>query len=151
MERDDFFPDDQLQDGKSRNKTERRTIYLSDAEMEKFPLSEDDYRIPRVMPDVPARDETGERGGSVVPVVYFSDDGDNVSDMEKHLLEDAELDLSSDETNAAALLDGTDEDGDQLNESMSPFHLFDTGEELDIPPDIINPDGSIDEMNDTML
>lgn len=133
------IPDDQLQDGKPTNKVDKHTIHLSDEELERMPDSDDDYRLPR---DLPVPDEDQIADGE-----EFDDEDDDlidpetdISEEEIALLEDAEQDDSSDETRASDLLDDEDEDGDELNESSGKRNLFNTGEDLDMPKDVTNPD-----------
>lgn len=136
------IPDDQLQDGKPTNKVDKNTIYLSDEELERMPDSDDDYRLPR---DLPVPDEDLVDDGELVDDI--DDDNEDLIDPDTEisaeeiaLLEDAEQDDSSDETRASGLLDDEDEDGDELNEGSGRRNLFNTGEDLDMPKDVTNPD-----------
>jgi len=78
----------------------------------------------------------------------LNDPATDLTPEDLELLEEAEHDYSSDETGAADLLDDTDEDGTALNEGPDEDNVFDTGEDLDMPDDTLNPDHDIDEEDD---
>ncbi len=136
------FPDDQLQDGISKNTTERRTIYLDDGAMEKFAYSDDDYRLPRELPQLDMEWHVNGEYDHTSENLPISDEGDNVTDLEKRLLEESAMDLSSDESQNIRLLDHIDEDGNPLNEMADGLSLFDIGDELDMPEEVVNPDST---------
>ncbi len=126
-----------------QDKVGKRTVNLDDSEIERMPDTGDDYRLPRTLPE----DRQDER----VNEVDDEDDDDlidentDISPEELALLEEADRDTSSDESRAADLLDDTDEDGDALNEGPEEDSLFDTGEDLDMPNSVVNPDIDADE------
>ena len=78
----------------------------------------------------------------------LNDPSTDITPEDIELLEEAENNYSSDETKASDLLDDTDEDGTALNEGPDEDNVFDTGEDLDMPDDILNPDHDIDEEDD---
>ena len=126
-----------------QDKVGKHTVNLDDSEIERMPDTGDDYRLPRTLPE----DRQDER----VIEVDDEDDDDlidentDISPEELALLEEADRDTSSDESRAADLLDDTDEDGDALNEGPDEDSLFDTGEDLDMPNSVANPDIDADE------
>lgn len=141
MKNDNKPSDDQMQDGRG-DKVNRKTVYLADNEMERMPSDDDeDYRMPRELPKgaVIARGVQEEQPEDLTDAVS------NISPEELQLLERAEFDYSSDETLSAELLDEVDDDGDALNESSGEENYFDTGEDLDMPNSIVNPDINQDE------
>ena len=141
MKNDNKPSDDQLQDGRG-DKVNRKTVYLADNEMERMSSDEDeDYRMPRDLPKgaVVARGVQEEQPEDLTDAVS------DISPEELQLLERTEFDYSSDETLSAELLDEVDEDGDALNESSGEENYFDTGEDLDMPNNIVNPDINQDE------
>jgi hypothetical protein len=129
--------DDQQQDGEPRGKVARNTLYLSDKEMEQIPDSDDDYRLPR---SLPGKENTEEKPYDAEEEDSLIDQQIDIPVEELHLLEDAEYDDSSDESITADMLDETDEDGDELNEGPAEHNRFDTGEDLDMPNSVVNPD-----------
>lgn len=141
MKNDNKPSDDQLQDGRG-DKVNRKTVYLADNEMERMSSDEDeDYRMPRDLPKgaVVARGVQEEQPEDLTDAVS------DISPEELQLLERTEFDYSSDETLSAELLDEVDDDGDALNESSGEENYFDTGEDLDMPNNIVNPDINQDE------
>jgi hypothetical protein len=121
-----------------REQTEPRIDHIAPEDMERLVDSDDDYRLSRQLPegtqdndddaDVPANE--GES---------LTDGNTDISATEIALLESAEQDLSSDESRFSAAPDDTDLDGEPLNEGSGDTP-FDTGEDLDIPADMANPD-----------
>jgi hypothetical protein len=75
----------------------------------------------------------------------LNDPETDISQQELDLLDESDNTNSSDETQLENLLDKTDEDGTLLNETGTAGNKFDTGEDLDMPHDLINPDHDIDE------
>lgn len=141
MKNDNRPSEDQMQDGRG-DKVNRKTIYLADSEMERMPHEEDEdsYRMPRDLP----KGAVVSRGAQELPDDLITPESD-ISPEELQLLERAEFDYSSDETLSSELLDETDEDGDALNESSGEENYFDTGEDLDMPNSVMNPDINQDE------
>lgn len=141
MKNDNRPSDDQMQDGRG-DKVNRKTIYLADSDMERMADGEDeDYRMPRDLP----KGAVIARGAQELPDDLITPESD-ISPEELQMLERAEYDYSSDETLSAELLDETDEDGDVLNESSGEEkNFFDTGEDLDMPNSVMNPDINQDE------
>ncbi|PSK87406.1 hypothetical protein [Taibaiella chishuiensis] len=137
MKKDSKPSDDQLQDGRG-DKVNRKTVYLTDNDMERIPADEEeDYRMPR---GFPKGAEIERRVPEEPQEDLVADANSNVSPEELQLLERTEFDYSSDETQVADLLDQVDEDGDVLNENSVAENYFDTGEDLDIPNTVMNPD-----------
>lgn len=122
-----------------KDKVDKNTTHLSGEEMEKMPASDDDYRLPRELPE-------GDREEKNVSDIDdeinddLIDDDTAISPTEIALLEEAERETSSDESLSSDLLDDTDEAGDALNEGPDEDWAFDTGEDLDMPDDVNNPD-----------
>ena len=141
MKNDNRPSEDQMQDGRG-DKVNRKTIYLADSEMERMAHEddEDSYRMPRDLP----KGAVVSRGAQELPDDLITPESD-ISPEELQLLERAEFDYSSDETLSAELLDETDEDGDALNEGSGEENYFDTGEDLDMPNSVTNPDINQDE------
>ena len=136
MKNDNKPSDDQKQDGRG-DKVNRKTVYLADNEIERIPSDEDeDYRMPRELP----KGAVIARGVLDQPQDDLIDPVSDISPQELEMLEQAEYDYSSDETQSAELLDETDEDGDMLNERSGEENYFDTGEDLDMPNSVANPD-----------
>ena len=127
-----------------QDKVNKRTTHLENEEIERMPDSDDDYRLPRELPEEAVPD-TGDLQEEAEDDDDLIDEETDISPAELALLEEAELDTSSDETRASDLLDDTDDDGDALNEGPDEDNLFDTGEDLDMPDDILNPDKNADE------
>lgn len=127
-----------------QDKVNKRTTHLENEEIERMPDSDDDYRLPRELPEEVVPD-TGDLQEEAEDDDDLIDEETDISPAELALLEEAELDTSSDETRASDLLDDTDDDGDALNEGPDEDNLFDTGEDLDMPDDILNPDKNADE------
>lgn len=75
----------------------------------------------------------------------LNDPTTDITEEDIELLDAAEYDENSDEARASDLLDDEDEDGEPLNEGSSERNVFDTGEDLDMPQDVTNPDHDIDE------
>jgi hypothetical protein len=141
------IPDDQLQDGTSKNKVDKNTVHLPSEDLERMPDADDDYRLPL---DLPEPDE--DFGGAPEDEIFddennLVDDDSDVSEEELELLEDAEIDTSSDESQAANLLDNEDDDGDELNEGKDDRSLFDTGQDLDRGNKVDDEDANFDEEN----
>lgn len=135
MKNDNRPSEDQMQDGRG-DKVNRKTVYLADTDMERMAHDEDeDYRMPRELP----KGAVIARGVQELPDDLINPESD-ISPEELQLLERAEYDYSSDETLSAELLDETDDDGDILNESSGEQNYFDTGEDLDMPNSVMNPD-----------
>jgi hypothetical protein len=127
---------------KNRDKVEKRTINLDDSEIERMPDTGDDYRLPRELPEE-QQEEKGAEGTEDSDDLIDNDI--DISPGELALLEEAERNASSDESIASDLLDNTDEDGDELNEGPDEDSLFDTGEDLDMPNSVNNPDIDADD------
>ncbi len=121
-----------------KDKVDRKTIHLENEEIERMPDSDDDYRLPRELPagEVPETDPVDKE----VNNDDLIDGNINVSPEEIVLLKESEQDNSSDETWASDILEDTDEDGERLNEGPDEDNVFDTGDDLDIPDDVLNPD-----------
>jgi hypothetical protein len=125
-----------------KDKVGQNTEQLSNEAIERMPDSDDDYRLPRELPEA---DEQPEQAENEIAAQQDEDDelidgNTDISPTEIAMLEDAGLDLDSDEAIGSDLLDDTDEDGDPLNEGPDEGSLFDTGEDLDMSNDINNPD-----------
>ncbi len=133
-----------------KNETDKRTIHLENEEIERMPDTDDDYRLPRELPEEAPDDDSKVVRESVKidDDEELMDDESNVSPMEIALLEDADMDTSSDESRSADLLENTDDDGDELNEGPDDDNLFDTGEDLDVSKNMTNPDTNKDEEDD---
>jgi hypothetical protein len=123
-----------------KDKVDKNTTHLSGEEMERMPDSDDDYRLPRELPEEDRSEE--ERGDGINDDVNgdLIDEDTNITATEIALLEEAERDTSSDESRASDLLDDADEDGDGLNEGPDEDNAFDMGEDLDMPNNVNNPD-----------
>lgn len=125
-----------------KDKVDRRTIHLEDEAIERMPDSDDDYRLPRELPEEDKSEYTEGRE-TEMPADNddeLVDDNTDISPTEIALLKEAERDSESDETRASDLLDDADDDGDELNEGPDEDNLFDLGEDLDMPNDVNNPD-----------
>lgn len=137
MKKDTKPSDDQMQDGRG-DRVNRKTIYLADTDMERIPDDEeDDYRLPK---NFPKGAEIVRRPQEEPAEDLVAGDASDISPEELALLERTEYDYSSDETQVAELLDEVDEDGDVLNERTGEENYFDTGEDLDMPNTVANPD-----------
>ncbi len=124
-----------------RDSVDKHTIHLENSDIERMPDSDEDYRLPRKLPDTKPG-YTGEDGNDEEELL----DGEtDISPVEIALLEAAEWDATSDETLASDLLDDTDEEGEELNEGPAEDNVFDTGEDLDMPNSVTNPDIDADE------
>jgi hypothetical protein len=123
-----------------KDKVDKNTTHLSGEEIERMPDSDDDYRLPRELPEEDRSEE--ERGDGINDDVNddLIDEDTNITATEIALLEEAERDTSSDESRASDLLDDADEDGDGLNEGPDEDNAFDMGEDLDMTNDVNNPD-----------
>lgn len=132
-----------------KNQVDKNTEHLPNDEIERIPASDDDYRLPRSLPDEGKEDDEDAEDVSQDDKINddLIDDETDISATEIALLEEAEMDTSSDESRASDLLDDVDDDGDELNEGPDEDNLFDTGEDLDISEDVINPDKNADEEN----
>ncbi len=141
MDKDKEQPNEEQQQHK--NKVYRKTIHLEDEEIERMPASDDDYRLPRELPEqenadpVPLEEEEERE--------ILTDGVTDISPEEIDLLAESERDSSSDESRTADILEDTDEDGERLNEGPDEDNPFDTGDDLDIPDDVRNPDIDADE------
>jgi hypothetical protein len=125
-----------------KDKVDKNTTHLSGEEIERMPSSDDDYRLPRELPEEErGDDEDAEQVGQDDDINddLINDDTD-ISATEIALLEEAERDTSSDESRASDLLDDRDDDGEELNEGPDEDNAFDMGEDLDMPNDVNNPD-----------
>lgn len=125
-----------------KNEVDRNTQHLPGEEIERMPASDDDYRLPRELPE---QEETED--GDEMELLAEQDEANGIIDgntditpEEIALLEEADIDTETDEAIASRLLDETDEDGDPLNESPGQDVFFDTGEDLDKTNDVDNPD-----------
>lgn len=125
-----------------KDKVDRRTVHLDDEAIERMPDSDDDYRLPRELPEDDKSEYNEGREAEMVTgdEEALVDDKTDILPIEIALLEEAEQDSGSDETRASDLLDDTDDDGDELNEGPDEDNLFDLGEDLDMPNDVNNPD-----------
>jgi hypothetical protein len=124
-----------------RDKVDKNTTHLSGEEIERMPASDDDYRLPRDLPEEDRTEDENRREGKIDGANDdLIDDNTDISPTEIALLEEAEQDTSSDETRASDLLDDRDEDGDELNEGPDEDNPFDMGEDLDMPNNVNNPD-----------
>ena len=127
-----------------KNRVDKNTEHLPNEEIERMPASDDDYRLPRTLPEEENSEQVSQEDEINDDLI---DDDTDISATEIALLEEAEMDTSSDESRASDLLDDVDDDGDELNEGPDEDNLFDTGEDLDISEDVINPDKNADEEN----
>lgn len=125
-----------------KDQVDKNTTHVTDEQIERMPSSDDDYRLPKELPEEKHKDdEDAERVGQDDEMNDdLIDEETDVSPDEIALLEEAERDTSSDESRASDLLDDTDDDGDALNEGPDKDNAFDTGEDLDMPNDVNNPD-----------
>ena len=125
-----------------KNQVDKNTKDIENEDIERMPASDDDYRLPRELPEEKREDDAdAERVGEDDDINNDLIDGDtDISPEEIALLEEAERDTSSDESRSSDLLDDTDDDGDELNEGPDEDYAFDTGEDLDMPNDVNNPD-----------
>jgi hypothetical protein len=132
-----------------KNQVDKNTEHLPDEEIERLPASDDDYRLPKELPEEKrGDDEDAEQVGQEDEINDdLIDEDTDISATEIALLEEAERDTSSDESRASDLLDDADDDGDALNEGPDEDNAFDTGEDLDMTNDINNPDIDDDEEN----
>jgi hypothetical protein len=126
------------------NKVDKHTINLDDKEIERMPDTDDDYRLPRELPE-DRQDDNATEPMEEDDTNDLIDESTDISPEELALLEEADRDTSSDESEAADLLEDTDEDGDALNEGPDEDSLFDTGEDLDMPNSVNNPDIDADD------
>ncbi|RYZ35758.1 MAG: hypothetical protein EOP49_33210 [Sphingobacteriales bacterium] len=123
-----------------KNEVDKRTTHLPGEDMERMPASDDDYRLPRELPEA---DDTNEGDGDEINDTEnddLIDEDTDISAEEIALLEEAERDTASDESRASDLLEDRDDDGDELNEGPDEDNAFDMGEDLDMPNDVNNPD-----------
>jgi hypothetical protein len=125
-----------------KDQVDKKTTDITDEQIERMPASDDDYRLPRELPEErPADDEDAEQVGEDDDINDdLIDEDTDISPDEIALLEEAERDTSSDESRSSDLLDDRDDDGDELNEGPDEDNAFDTGEDLDMPNDVNNPD-----------
>lgn len=126
-----------------RNEVDKKTEHLTDNEIERMPDSDDDYRLPRNLPEPenqPGYQNENELGAQQDEADELIDGNTDISPTEIALLEESGMDTDSDEAIGSELLDNTDDDGDPLNEGPDEDSLFDIGEDLDMPNDINNPD-----------
>ncbi|MFA6060193.1 MAG: hypothetical protein WC756_18475 [Taibaiella sp.] len=125
-----------------KNQVDKNTEHIPEEEIERMPSSDDDYRLPRSLPE--ERRDDDEDAENVAEEDEINDDlideDTDISATEIALLEEAERDTSSDESRASDLLDDADDDGDALNEGPDEDNAFDTGEDLDMTNDVNNPD-----------
>lgn len=132
-----------------KDKVEKKTVHLENEEIERMPDSDDDYRLPRELPESDTSGSEIVDNENVDNDKELMDESTDISPEEIALLEESEIDDSSDETRASAILDNTDEDGDELNEGPDEDNLFDTGADLDMPDEVQNPDMDADEDKDS--
>lgn len=126
-----------------KNEVDKNTEHLTDNEIERMPASDDDYRLPRTLPEPenqPEYQDENELAAQQDEEDELIDGETDISPTEIALLEEAGMDTESDEAIGSELLDSTDEDGDLLNEGPDEDSLFDTGEDLDMSNDVTNPD-----------
>lgn len=125
-----------------KDRVDKKTTDITDEQIERIPSSDDDYRLPRKLPEErPADDEDAEQVGEDDDINEdLIDEDTDISPDEIALLEEAERDTSSDESRSSDLLDDRDDDGDELNEGPDEDNAFDMGEDLDMPNDVNNPD-----------
>lgn len=125
-----------------QNKVDKNTEHLTDNEIERMPSSDDDYRLPRELPEpdkIEYKDEN-ELAAEQDEADGLTDGNTDITENEIAMLEESGMDLDSDEAIGSDLLDNTDDDGDPLNEGPDDDSLFDLGEDLDMSNDINNPD-----------
>jgi len=125
-----------------KNEVDRKTEHLPGEEIERMPDSDDDYRLPRSLPEP---EEEGYQDENEIAAENdeadeLIDSSTDITDEEIELLDEAGMDLNSDESVSSNLLDEMDEDGDPLNEGRGQDVFFDTGEDLDMPNNVNNPD-----------
>lgn len=125
-----------------KNQVDKNTQHVPDEEIERMPASNDDYRLPRSLPEEGKEDDEDAENVNQDDEINADliDDYTDISATEIALLEEAERDTSSDESRASDLLDDADDDGDALNEGPDEDNAFDTGEDLDMTNDVNNPD-----------
>lgn len=125
-----------------KNEVDKNTQHLASEDIERMPASDDDYRLPRDLPEPEEKEyrDENEIAADKDEADELIDGNTDISPEEIALLEEADIDTESDEAIASGLLDETDEDGDPLNESSGQDVFFDTGEDLDMTNDINNPD-----------
>lgn len=124
-----------------QNKVDKKTTHLENEDIERMPDSDDDYRLPRTLPEEERPEPTElEQQQQTDEDDDLLDDNTDITPTELALLEEAERDTSSDESRASDILDDVDDDGDALNEGPDERNAFDTGEDLDMPNDVNNPD-----------
>jgi len=133
-----------------KDKVDKRTLHLENEEIERMPDSNDDYRLPRELPEEEAEPyrEGPEEPTDDIDEDDLIDPDTDISADEIALLEEAERDTTSDESRASDLLDDADDDGDELNEGPDEDNAFDLGEDLDMPNNVNNPD--IDEEDERL-
>jgi hypothetical protein len=125
-----------------KNEVDKKTEFLSNEEIERMPASDDDYRLPRELPEpdkIEYQDEN-ELAAEQDEDDELIDGNTDISATEIAMLEESGMDLDSDEARASDLLDDEDEDGDPLNEGPDDGSLFDLGEDLDMTNDVTNTD-----------
>jgi len=126
-----------------KNEIDKHTEHLPDSEIERMPASDDDYRLPRQLPEEekeePFDDETAA-GAAQDEADGLIDGNTDISPEEIALLEQSGMDMNSDEAIGSDLLDNDDDDGDALNEGPDDDAMFDLGADLDMPNDVNNPD-----------
>lgn len=125
-----------------KDEVDKRTEHLSGEEIERMPDSDDDYRLPRDLPEPEEKEyrDENEIAAEKDEANDLIDSNTDISPEEIELLDEAGMDLNSDESVSSNLLDETDEDGEPLNEGSGQDVFFDTGEDLDMPNDVNNPD-----------
>jgi len=125
-----------------KDKVDKNTEFLSNEEIERMPASDDDYRLPRELPEPENIEYIDENEEAALKDEddELIDGNTDISPTEIAMLEESGMDLDSDEAIGSDLLDDTDEDGDPLNEGPDDGSLFDLGEDLDMTNDIANPD-----------
>jgi len=130
--------------GKPKESMLRSTIMPGKEEIERMPDSDDDYRLPRDLPEA-GPEPAGANSEEESTRENLTDDRTEIAPEELELLDSTSYDSSSDESASSDLLDDEDDDGDELNEGPGEDSLFDTGEDLDMPRNITNPDADKDE------
>ncbi|KAA5532440.1 hypothetical protein F0919_16760 [Taibaiella lutea] len=125
-----------------KNEVDRKTQHLAGEEIERMPASDDDYRLPRDLPEPESKEykDENELAAEQDEADELIDGTTDISPQEIALLEEAGTDMDSDEAIGSDLLDETDEDGEPLNESSGQDVFFDMGEDLDMPNNVNNPD-----------
>jgi hypothetical protein len=125
-----------------KNEVDKNTQHLPGEEIERMPASDDDYRLPRDLPEPESKEyrDENELAAEKDEADELIDGNTDISAQEIALLEEAGTDIDSDEAIGSDLLDETDEDGEPLNESSGQDVFFDMGEDLDMPNDVNNPD-----------